>query len=42
MPGPFSPQLLQCLAGPFEHPDFVFELKYDGFCSLAHTTNYNI
>ena len=27
---------LVVLDGRFDHPDFIFELKYDGFCALAH------
>jgi hypothetical protein len=26
---------LRRLPEPFEHPDFVFEPKIDGFCALA-------
>src|SRR5690348_16130202 len=39
MPGPVSPMLLQCLAQPFDHPDWLFELKYDGFRALAFIVN---
>jgi bifunctional non-homologous end joining protein LigD len=39
MSGPFSPQLLQRLPEPFDHPDFLFELKLDGFRCHAHIVN---
>src|SRR4030095_9962303 len=31
--------LLQPLPEPFDHPDFLYELKYDGFRALAFITN---
>jgi bifunctional non-homologous end joining protein LigD len=31
----FSPQPLKSKPLPFDHPDWIFELKYDGFRSLA-------
>src|SRR4051812_28274138 len=36
LPGPFQPIILQRKPAPFNHPDWVFELKYDGFRSLAY------
>jgi bifunctional non-homologous end joining protein LigD len=39
LPGPVQPMLLQRLPEPFDHQDFVFELKYDGFRALAFITN---
>ena len=27
------------LPEPFDHPDWIFELKYDGFRALAHLEN---
>ena len=27
---------LASLYGPFDHPDWIFELKYDGFRALAY------
>lgn len=35
----FSPQLLQRLPEPFDHPDWIFELKLDGFRCHAHIVN---
>ena len=32
---PFQPTPLQYRREPFDHPDFLFELKYDGFRALA-------
>lgn len=32
---PFQPMLLGRKAEPFDHPEFIFEPKYDGFRSLA-------
>jgi bifunctional non-homologous end joining protein LigD len=23
------------MRGPFDHPDWIYELKYDGFCVIA-------
>jgi bifunctional non-homologous end joining protein LigD len=33
---PFQPMPLQKRRLPFDHPDWLFELKYDGFRALAH------
>ena len=30
---------LAVLPQPFSHPDWIFELKYDGFRALAHIDN---
>ena len=32
----WRPQPLLRVAGPFDHPDWLFELKHDGFRALAH------
>jgi bifunctional non-homologous end joining protein LigD len=32
----FAPMPLAVLDEPFDHDDFIFELKYDGFRALAH------
>ena len=32
----FQPMALGSLKAPFSHPDWLFELKYDGFRALAH------
>src|SRR4051794_17852507 len=32
----FSPIRLATLPAPFDHSDFIFELKYDGFRAVAH------
>ena len=32
----FEPMPLARLRAPFDHPDWVFELKYDGFRALAY------
>ena len=40
MPLPrFEPMPLARLAEPFDHEDWIFELKYDGFRALAHIEN---
>jgi bifunctional non-homologous end joining protein LigD len=36
MPPQFTPMPLQKRKGAFDHPDWLFELKYDGFRALAH------
>jgi bifunctional non-homologous end joining protein LigD len=36
MPVIFQPMPLQKRRLPFDHPDWLFELKYDGFRALAH------
>ena len=33
------PQPLKSNPAPFDHPDWVFELKYDGFRAVAHVEN---
>ncbi len=30
---------LALLRAPFDHPDWIFELKYDGFRALAYVQN---
>ena len=35
-PTPFTPMRLLCIPEAFDHPDFVFEPKIDGFRALAH------
>ena len=35
----FQPMPLRRRALPFDHPDWIFELKYDGFRSLAVVEN---
>jgi bifunctional non-homologous end joining protein LigD len=32
----FPPVRLATVPRPFDHPDFIFELKYDGFRAVAH------
>jgi ATP dependent DNA ligase domain len=32
----FDPMPLASLHAPFDHPDWIFELKYDGFRALAY------
>jgi bifunctional non-homologous end joining protein LigD len=32
----FAPMSLVVMHEPFDHDDFIFELKYDGFRALAH------
>jgi hypothetical protein len=34
---PFAPMSLVILNEPFDHPGFLFELKYDGFRALEQT-----
>ena len=38
-PPKFNPMPLARLPEPFDHPDFIFEVKYDGFRALAHLEN---
>jgi bifunctional non-homologous end joining protein LigD len=33
------PQPLKSKLAPFDHPDWIFELKYDGFHAVAHVEN---
>jgi bifunctional non-homologous end joining protein LigD len=33
------PQPLRSKPAPFDHPDWIFELKYDGFRAVAHVEN---
>jgi bifunctional non-homologous end joining protein LigD len=35
----FQPTPLSRKPGPFDHPEWIFELKYDGFRSLAIIQN---
>jgi bifunctional non-homologous end joining protein LigD len=35
----FLPMPLPKRAAPFDHPDWIFELKYDGFRALAVIDN---
>jgi bifunctional non-homologous end joining protein LigD len=35
----FAPMSLAVLDQPFDHDDFIFELKYDGFRALADVDN---
>jgi ATP-dependent DNA ligase len=35
----FSPMPVGRLAEPFNHPDWIFEIKWDGFRSLAFIEN---
>jgi bifunctional non-homologous end joining protein LigD len=37
----WRPQPLVRIAQPFEHPDWLFELKHDGFRALAHIDRYS-
>ena len=34
-----TPQPLKSKPAPFDHPDWIFELKYDGFRAVAHVEN---
>jgi ATP-dependent DNA ligase len=36
-PPPMNTAKLTLVRQPFDHPDFLFELKHDGFRALAHT-----
>src|ERR1700730_15365173 len=36
MPFPHQPMTLTRRAQPFSHPDWLFEIKYDGFRALAY------
>ena len=38
----FTPMPLAYLAQPFDHPDWLFELKYDGFRALAPLENGSV
>jgi ATP-dependent DNA ligase len=38
-PPRFDTAQLSLVRAPFDHPDFVFELKHDGFRALAHIWN---
>src|SRR5918911_284596 len=37
MPPQFTPMQLGRSRGPFSHPDWVFEIKWDGFRALAYS-----
>jgi len=30
---------LRLVRGPFDHPDYIFELKHDGFRAIAYLEN---
>jgi hypothetical protein len=34
-----TPQPLKSEPAPFDHPDWIFELKYDRFRAVAHVEN---
>jgi hypothetical protein len=34
-----GPMILTRIAAPFDHPDFLFKLKHDGFRSLAYVSD---
>jgi bifunctional non-homologous end joining protein LigD len=34
----FHPMPLARISQPFDHPDWLFELKYDGFRALAYVS----
>ena len=36
MPFPFQPMTLSRRLEPFNHPDWLFEIKHDGFRALAY------
>ena len=38
----FSPMPLAVLGQPFDHPDWLFELKYDGFRALAYVEDGSV
>jgi bifunctional non-homologous end joining protein LigD len=40
-PQPFRPMPLVRLPEPFDHPDFLFEVKHDGFRVLAHIDGHH-
>jgi bifunctional non-homologous end joining protein LigD len=40
-PQPFRPMPLVRLLEPFDHPDWFFEVKHDGFRALAHITGHH-
>jgi bifunctional non-homologous end joining protein LigD len=33
-----EPMTVSWIRAPFDHPDFLFELKHDGFCCLAYVS----
>ena len=35
-----GPLRLLRIPGPFDHPDFLYEVKFDGFRALAHVTGH--
>jgi bifunctional non-homologous end joining protein LigD len=37
-PRNYSPEPLERRREPFDHPDWLYELKWDGFRTLAHVT----
>jgi bifunctional non-homologous end joining protein LigD len=39
MDPPYSPMRLLRIPEPFDHPDFLFEPKIDGFRALAYVEN---
>ena len=41
MPTTFQPMPLSRRAKPFNHPEWLFELKYDGFRALARVEGNN-
>jgi bifunctional non-homologous end joining protein LigD len=39
-PAALRPMRLLRLPEPFDHPDFMYEVKFDGFRALAHVTGH--
>jgi ATP-dependent DNA ligase len=40
VPASFSPMPLVRVPEPFDHPDWISEVKHDGFRALAHVKGY--
>jgi bifunctional non-homologous end joining protein LigD len=40
-PAVLRPMRLLRIPEPFDHPDFLYEVKFDGFRSLAHVTGHH-
>jgi bifunctional non-homologous end joining protein LigD len=40
-PSPLRPMRLLRIPEPFDHPDFLYEVKFDGFRALAHINGHH-
>ena len=38
-PAALRPMRLLRIPEPFDHPDWLYEVKFDGFCALAHVND---